>query len=142
MDYSNEVQTKLARARALMAEHGLSALWLRTVNSVAWITGGVDVAVNHADTIGVASVVITPDSATVYTNAIEGPRLRGEDGVEARGFALKASPWEGEQPPELGSAPGVDGLRDPCAPVMPRLRPGDPLEVGLQPLRDPPGRHG
>ncbi len=108
MDYSNEVQTKLARARALMAEHGLSALWLRTVNSVAWITGGVDVAVNHADTIGVASVVITPDSATVYTNAIEGPRLRGEDGVEARGFALKASPWESEQPPELGSAPGVD----------------------------------
>lgn len=108
MDYSSEVQTKLARARALMAEHGLSALWLRTTNSVAWITGGVDVAVNHADTIGVASVVITPDSAAVYTNTIEGPRLQREDEIEARGFVLKVSPWEGEQPPELGSAPGAD----------------------------------
>lgn len=108
MDYTSEVQTKLARVRALMAEHGVNTLWLRTVNNVAWITGGVDVAVNHADTMGVASVLITPNTATVHTNTIEGPRLRGEDGVEARGFVLNATPWESPQPLELGNAPGVD----------------------------------
>lgn len=108
MTYSSEVQTKLARVRALMAEHGVRTLWLRAVDNVAWITGGVDVAVNHADAIGVATVVITPDTATVYTNTIEGPRLQNEDALEARGFALNVTPWERTQPVDLGDAPGVD----------------------------------
>jgi antitoxin VapB len=108
MDYASEVQTKLARVRALMDAQGVDTLWLRTVSSVAWITGGVDTAVNHADTMGVASVVITPDAATVYTNSIEGPRLGTEDGVEARGFVLRATPGEQPEPVDLGGALGVD----------------------------------
>lgn len=108
MDYASEVQTKLARVRALMDAQGVDTLWLRTVSSVAWITGGVDTAVNHADTMGVASVVITPDAATVYTNSIEGPRLSGQDGVEARGFALRTTPWQQPEPVDLGGRLGVD----------------------------------
>ena len=50
MDYTAEVQTKLEQLRALMAEKNLDAVWLRTVNNVAWITGGIDAAVNTADT--------------------------------------------------------------------------------------------
>jgi antitoxin VapB len=112
MDYTSEVQTKLARVRALMDAQGVDTLWLRTVSSVAWITGGVDTAVNHADTMGVASVVITPDAATVVTNSIEGPRLAGEDGAEARGFALRVTPWERPQPADLGGRLGVDAPLD------------------------------
>ncbi len=108
MDYRSEVQTKLERVRRLMSEQGIGALWLRTVNNVAWITGGVDAAVNIADTIGVASVVITPERATIWTTTIEGPRLGQEDGVEARGFELRATPWEQPMPIELGSTLGVD----------------------------------
>ncbi len=112
MDYASEVQTKLARVRTLMDAQGVDTLWLRTVSNVAWITGGVDTAVNHADTMGVASVVITPNSATVYTNTIEGPRLGTEDGIEARGFALRATPWEQPEPVDRGGALGVDAPLD------------------------------
>jgi len=108
MDYASEVQTKLARVRALMDAQGVNTLWLRTVSNVAWITGGVDTAVNHADAMGVASVVITPDTATVHTNRIERPRLGTEDGVEARGFALRATPWEQPEPIDLSGVVGVD----------------------------------
>jgi Xaa-Pro aminopeptidase len=113
MDYTTEVQTKLARARMVMKQHNVGALWLRTVNNVAWITGGVDVAVNTADTVGVASVVITQTKASVVTNSIEGPRLAAEDQVEARGFELIMSPWEQATPVEFGSTLGTDvGLSD------------------------------
>lgn len=108
MDYTSEVQTKLARVRALMQQQGVGAVWLRTVNNIAWITGGVDIAVNTADSTGVASVVITGTQAVMWTNAIEGPRLAAEDEVEGRGFELRVTPWEQDQPIELGSTLGVD----------------------------------
>ncbi|MCD4686706.1 MAG: M24 family metallopeptidase [Anaerolineae bacterium] len=108
MDYTAEVQTKLARVRAIMEQQQIGAVWLRTVSNVSWITGGVDVAVNTADSVGIASVVITADSATVVTNAIEAPRLNDEDGIEARGFALEVSPWEAPVPVNFGSTLGTD----------------------------------
>ena len=107
-DFAGEVQTKLARVRSLMQAQSVDVVWLRSVNNVAWITGGVDVAVNTADTEGVASVVITPEKATVWTNAIEAPRLRAADDVEGRGFELRFAPWEQAMPIELGGALGVD----------------------------------
>ena len=76
MSYANEVQTKLASVRALMAAQGVGVLWLRRVDNVSWITGGVDTAVNIADATGIASVVITPASATMWTTTIEAPRLQ------------------------------------------------------------------
>jgi antitoxin VapB len=108
MDYTSEVQTKLARARALMKEQGVTALWLQRSDNVAWITGGVDVAVNVADVIGVASVVITEDRAVMHTTTIEAPRLKAEDMVEARGFELRATPWEEPSAVGIGGTLGVD----------------------------------
>ncbi len=108
MDYSQEVQTKLGRVRALMAEHQVSALWLQRVDNVAWITGGVDVAVNIADVTGVASVLITDDRAELWTTTIEAPRLRVEDDVEGRGFELHVSPWEQPMPIHVGGTLAVD----------------------------------
>ncbi|MBN2303492.1 MAG: M24 family metallopeptidase [Anaerolineae bacterium] len=104
----DEVQTKLQRVRALMQEQGIGSVWLRTVNNVAWITGGVDTAVNTADSEGIASVVITNTRAVMLTNTIEAPRLKAEDQVEERGFELQVAPWEGGQPFDFGTTLGVD----------------------------------
>jgi Xaa-Pro aminopeptidase len=108
MSYAQEVQSKLERVRALMAAQGVGALWLRRVDNVAWITGGVDTAVNIADEAGIASVVITPDSATFWTTTIEAPRLKAEDDVLGRGFELRVSPWEQPMPVDIGGTLGVD----------------------------------
>ena len=108
MSYTQEVQTKLGRVRALMAAQGVGVLWLRRVDNVAWITGGVDTAVNIADAAGIASVVITPDSAVMYTATIEAPRLKAEDDVIGRGFELRASPWEEPAAVDIGGTLAVD----------------------------------
>jgi antitoxin VapB len=108
MDFKTEVQTKLDRVRALMDEHQLGALWLRRVDNVAWLTGGVDVAVNTADVFGVASLLVTPDEIGLYTNTIEAPRLRAEDDVEGRGIRLEVSPWEQQQAIPISSTLGTD----------------------------------
>lgn len=108
MPVSDELSTKLERVRTLMDERGVAALWLRRVENVAWITGGVDVAVNIAAALGVASIVITRDTCALWTDTIEAPRLRAEDRLEERGFAFHVSPWyePGQRPP--GDPLGVD----------------------------------
>ncbi len=108
MSIAEEVQTKLERVRGLLRERHVGALWLRSASSVAWITGGVDVAVNTADSVGVASVVITEREATLWTNTIEAPRLQAEDAVEARGLTLRATPWYEPQGVELGTTLATD----------------------------------
>lgn len=108
MAVSDELSTKLERVRALMDERGVTTLWLRRVENVAWITSGVDVAVNTAAALGVASVVITRATCELWTDTIEAPRLRAEDRLEERGFAFHVSPWyePGQRP--SGDPLGVD----------------------------------
>ena len=118
MDYTalhSEVQTKLERLRALMAEKNVDAVWLRTVNNVAWITGGIDMAVNTADTVGVATVLVTMDKAQVIASTIEGPRISKEDQAEARGFEILSPPWEQGAPLDAEGALGVDLALDGAA---------------------------
>jgi Xaa-Pro aminopeptidase len=122
MDYATEVRTKLERVRALMSQHGVGTLWLRRADNVAWLTGGVDVAVNTADTFGVASLVVTNDDCAIWTTTIEAPRLRSEDHVEDRGIAVKVTPWEepGEIP--IGSSLGVDSALEGAKDLSTELR--------------------
>lgn len=108
MDYTAEIQTKLGRVRQLLKEHQVGAIWLRRVDNLAWITGGLDTAVNTADEAGIASLVVTANSATIFTNSIEAPRLRNEDRIEERGFEVRFSPWEAPQPVEIGSTLATD----------------------------------
>lgn len=107
MDYKTEVQSKLDLLRSLMADHGLDALWLRRIDNFAWLTGGIDTAVNVADIAGGPGILVTPDAATVWTNRIEAPRLDA-DGLGARGFDLHVSPWEAEEAPRLAARFGTD----------------------------------
>lgn len=125
MDYRSEIQTKLERVRALMDARGVKTLWLRRVDNVAWLTGGVDTAVNTADVIGVASLVVTATGLSMHTNTIEEHRLRDEDKVEERGIPLHVVPWEGPAfaPPSdgLGADTAVPGAVDLSADLA-RLR--------------------
>ena len=107
MDYKTEVQSKLDQLRSLMADHGLDALWLRRIDNFAWLTGGIDTAINVADIVGGPSILVTPEAATVWTNRIEAHRLDA-DGLSARGFELHVSAWEAEETPRLAARSGTD----------------------------------
>jgi Xaa-Pro aminopeptidase len=122
MDYPTELRTKLERVRALMDAHGVGTLWLRRADNVAWLTGGVDVAVNMADSFGVASLVVTKNDCTIWTTTIEAPRLRNEDHVEERGLTVKALPWEGPGEIPIGSSLGVDAALEGAKDLSTELR--------------------
>ncbi len=124
MDYA-EIQTKLERVRALMEQHNVGALWLQRVDNIAWLTGGVDVAVNTADVTGVASIVVTQNACSLWTTTIEAPRLKAEDRVEERGFSLNVAPWEIAREIPIANTLGVD---------MP-LEGAVNLDMGLRALR-------
>lgn len=109
MPTPDELETKLERVRALMDERGVAAVWLRRVENVSWITGGVDVAVNTASEFGVCSVVITRDTCELWTDTIEAPRLRAEDKLEERGFTFHVTPWYEATPRPQAEPLGVDG---------------------------------
>jgi Xaa-Pro dipeptidase len=76
--------------RELADAHGAGAVVLRRVANFAWYTGGGDSRVDHANPLGVADVVVTPDADYVLTSTIEAPRMREEQAV---GFEIVEYPW-------------------------------------------------
>jgi Xaa-Pro aminopeptidase len=92
MDRQQEVETKLSRVRAYLAETGVEGLLLGTHAGFAWITGG---GRNHVSTTterGVGGVLVTPESALLLADNIERGRLEEE---ELAGLSLEAVefPW-------------------------------------------------
>ena len=77
----------------LMDRRGLGALLLRRPANFAWYTDGADNRVDHADPLGVASVLITTDAEYVVTDNIEAPRMREE---ETPDFEVLEHPWYGD----------------------------------------------
>jgi antitoxin VapB len=129
MNLREERQEKLARLRRLMAEAGVTVLWLRRISSFAWFTGGASDYVNIADEHGIASIIVTSDGAHIFTNNIEAPRLLGEEGLNEADLEWHISPWhEGADPlafAPAGSVIGADeaypGLRN-LGPAISALR--------------------
>ncbi len=89
----NELEVKLERARELMAERKIDALWLRLASSFAWATCGKSAYINTASSYGAASVLITQDRRYIITNNIEEPRLAEEEGLRAAGWEFPADQW-------------------------------------------------
>lgn len=89
----NELDHKLQRVHALLAENGLDALLLRRVSSFAWATCGAASYVNTATTEGAAAVLITPQGRYVLTNNIEATRLEQEEKLAEQGWELRVTPW-------------------------------------------------
>lgn len=89
----SELQTKLDRMRALLAERQLDALLLQRVSSFAWATCGAASYINTAATDGVGALLITPEEHILITNTIEAPRFEHEEGLAAQGWRFHVSPW-------------------------------------------------
>jgi Xaa-Pro aminopeptidase len=92
-DGVNEISGKLSLLRSLAASHGVDALLLQRVSSVAWATAGAAVYVNTARSEAEASLLITQEKQFLFTNNIEAPRLEKEEGLIAQGWEFFIAPW-------------------------------------------------
>ena len=88
-----EIASKLAIARDLMAQVGISALHLTSAASVAWLTAGAATSIDESSETAAFSALILPHVAMILTDPIEAPRLRDEDRLDDLGFSLVEEPW-------------------------------------------------
>ncbi|HSF81065.1 MAG TPA: M24 family metallopeptidase, partial [Anaerolineales bacterium] len=90
---SAELNLKLERIRELLIKCDLDALLLQKTENFAWATCGGDAHIYLADSLGIASLLITRTNHFVVTNNIEATRLRQEGGLGEQGWEFKVSPW-------------------------------------------------
>jgi antitoxin VapB len=93
----SELNTKLERIRKLLVQFNLDALLLRRIGNFSWLTCGADSYVNTADTLGIASVLITPAGRDILTDNIEASRLIKEQDLGERGWGFQVAPWYEEK---------------------------------------------
>src|SRR5918998_2448736 len=98
------------KLRELMQERGLGGLLLRRPANFAWYTGGADNRVDRGDPLGVASILLTPESSYVLTDNIEAPRMRAEQtpGVEVVEHLWHEGPGALLEELAVGSPVGTD----------------------------------
>lgn len=95
----NELESKLARIRALLDVHHLDALLLQRISSFAWASCGAPSYINMATTTGEASLLITRAGGRyLITNNIEAPHYEKEEGLNAQGWEFRVAPWYGANP--------------------------------------------
>jgi Xaa-Pro dipeptidase len=113
------------RLRKTMDRLDLGVVLLGLPANFAHYTGGADNRVDHSDPLGVAALLVTPETEYVVTDNIEAPRMREE---ETPNFEVVEHPWYEEAVPlcwELsGGAPvGADfplgGTRDVSEEIAP-----------------------
>lgn len=93
----SELNNKLECIRNLLNQLGLDALLLRQTDNFAWATCGASSYINRADSLGSASLLITPTSRHVLTSNIEAPRLMQEEELSKQGWEFQLSPWHAEK---------------------------------------------
>src|ERR1700690_3059808 len=89
----SELNIKLERIHKLLAQSGLDALLLQRFSNFAWATCGAACYINTADSVGNASLLVTPGGRFVLTNNIEASRLMQEEGLAYQGWEFVISPW-------------------------------------------------
>lgn len=95
----SELETKLARIRALLDLHHLDGLLLQRVSSFAWASCGALSYINTATTTGQAFLFITREGGRyLITNNIEAPHYDKEEGLKAQGWEFRLAPWYGPNP--------------------------------------------
>ncbi len=88
-----ETETKVQRVRELMRRTGLRGILLKSQANFSWITSGGLNVVTIADIQGIASILVTADSAFFITNNIELPRMRNEERLGELGFEPIVFEW-------------------------------------------------
>jgi Xaa-Pro aminopeptidase len=89
----NETSRKLSLLRDLMAGHGLGAILLQRVSSIAWATSGASVYVNLARSQAEVSLLVTGNQQHLLTNNIEATRLEKEEKLTDQGWEFFITPW-------------------------------------------------
>jgi len=90
---NTELNIKLERIHNLLHKFDLDAILLRQTSNFAWATCGADPHINTADSLGIASLLITHTNHFVVTNNIEATRLMQEEGLGEQDWEFKVSPW-------------------------------------------------
>jgi len=93
MAINSELNFKLDRIYKLLEQSGAGALLLQQSGNFAWATCGAESYINRADSLGVASLLITPAKRYVITNNIEAGRLGSEEGLSAQDWEFQVAPW-------------------------------------------------
>ncbi len=88
-----ELEAKLERIYRLLHRFNLDALLLRQANNFAWATCGASSFINRADSLGAATLMITPHKRLVITDNIESARLMNEEGLAQQGWGFEIAPW-------------------------------------------------
>jgi antitoxin VapB len=89
----NTLTKKRSLLRELLDRHGLDAILLQRVSSIAWMTDGASTYVNTARSDAEASLVITGKDRYLVTNNIEAVRFEKEEGLVAKGWNFRVVPW-------------------------------------------------
>lgn len=116
MSTEAELNLKLERVRDLLARLDLDALLLRQTANFAWATSGADSHINTADSLGIASLLITPEDHLLLTNNIEARRLMEEGGLADQQWNIKASQWYSGNDQILEATRGMKLGADVCMP--------------------------
>ena len=90
---NTELSLKLERIHGLLTQCNLDALLLQKTENFAWATCGGDPHINIADSMGIASLLITPTDRFVVTNNIEATRLMQEQGLAEQGWEFEVAAW-------------------------------------------------
>ena len=89
-----EIDIKVKRIIELLKNEGLDALYLTRQSNFAWITAGSTNMVTMCTEAGVASILVTKDGDRyAFTDAVEEPRMKEEQKLEALGFKLISQAW-------------------------------------------------
>lgn len=88
-----QVDSALARARAVADRRGLAGAALTTPGSVAWATGGINTAIDRSASVDVVWLAVGTDRAVVVTTDVEAPRLAAENDLAGLGLHLVVVPW-------------------------------------------------
>ncbi len=89
----SEQKRKLEIIRTWMTGRNLGALYMQSVGSFAWATGGAASYINTASTNGLAALLITMDHQYLITTNIEAPRLEKEEQLGTQGWEFQVTPW-------------------------------------------------
>ena len=92
------------RLAAFCAARRAPGVIIRRRSNAAWITGGADFHCDTASSLGVATLVWTPQAKTIYTDTIEAPRLRAEEPL--KDWDIRATEWWEPSPADALIASG------------------------------------
>ena len=120
----DEVSAKLRTVRDVVGRRGAAAAALTARRNFAWATAGGDNHVVSADQAGVATLLVTADSALLVTTVIEAPRIYAEELAELDLEVITLPWWDATAVAEAISEHAGGPVLDDAA-----------LEEELRPLR-------